>query len=249
MKREWNSMANSNAAFYVLTAEEFEDADDIDYESFFDSGKSDVDDILEALHVSPNSNWSALDIGCGLGRLTRRLDSHFGETIGIDVSKVMVERAAALTPSIQFLEASGTDLQLFPDGRFDIVFSFIVFQHLPHPRLALGYISEMARVLKPGGLGVFQIPTSFYPRLKRRYWRWLQKRAAHYREDVAPRSLVLDAGQPQRFGTKHDLRTEVVLFEGTMQTYYRMRKHDPNASPDVRRHADERRRELAKLLG
>jgi SAM-dependent methyltransferase len=39
----------------------------------------------------------------------------------------------------------------------DMVYSWLVLQHMPR-QLALGYISEFARVTKPGGVMVFQVP-------------------------------------------------------------------------------------------
>jgi ubiquinone/menaquinone biosynthesis C-methylase UbiE len=49
------------------------------------------------------------------------------------------------------------DLQLFEANTFDLVYSWLVLQHMPK-QLALGYIAEFARVTKPGGVMVFQIP-------------------------------------------------------------------------------------------
>jgi ubiquinone/menaquinone biosynthesis C-methylase UbiE len=51
----------------------------------------------------------------------------------------------------------GLFLQLFEANTFDLVHSWLVLQHMPKP-LALAYISEFARVAKPGGVIVFQIP-------------------------------------------------------------------------------------------
>ena len=49
------------------------------------------------------------------------------------------------------------DLSIFADGAFDFVFSFLVLQHMPPP-LAESYLREFVRVLKPGGIGYFQMP-------------------------------------------------------------------------------------------
>jgi SAM-dependent methyltransferase len=48
-------------------------------------------------------------------------------------------------------------LHRFATGSFDLVYSRIVLQHVP-PRLARGYITELYRVLAPGGALVFQLP-------------------------------------------------------------------------------------------
>jgi ubiquinone/menaquinone biosynthesis C-methylase UbiE len=49
------------------------------------------------------------------------------------------------------------NLQLFEANTFDLVYSWLVLQHMPK-QLALGYIAEFARLTKPGGVMVFQIP-------------------------------------------------------------------------------------------
>jgi len=46
----------------------------------------------------------------------------------------------------------------FPDNHFDVVFSSHVMEHIGQP---LGLLSEMARVLRPGGVHVTVVPTQF----------------------------------------------------------------------------------------
>jgi len=50
-----------------------------------------------------------------------------------------------------------SDLGLFQDSQFDFIYSNCVLQHM-EPSLALSYIREFVRVLKPGRSLVFQIP-------------------------------------------------------------------------------------------
>ena len=54
---------------------------------------------------------------------------------------------------------SRSDLGDFDDAQFDLVASDIVLQHLPDEPTVQGYIAEFVRVLAPGGLLVFQLPT------------------------------------------------------------------------------------------
>jgi SAM-dependent methyltransferase len=51
------------------------------------------------------------------------------------------------------------DLSAFGDGAFAFVQTAIVLQHM-RPQYALAYIREFLRVLRPGGLLFFQIPTA-----------------------------------------------------------------------------------------
>ena len=46
------------------------------------------------------------------------------------------------------------NMGIIPDGSVDFVYSFIVFQHFSHWAEAEFYISQIERVLKPGGCGI-----------------------------------------------------------------------------------------------
>ena len=51
-----------------------------------------------------------------------------------------------------------SDLRLFPDDHFDFIYSNIVLQHM-EPGYSRKYIQEFIRILVPGGLVVFQLPS------------------------------------------------------------------------------------------
>jgi len=90
-----------------------------------------------------------LELGCGGGTPeTRRLAQRFVLT-GVDISPRQVERARAAIPNAEFLCADFTELEL-PDGSFDAVVAFYVFNHVPRDLLAplLGSIHGW---LAPGG--------------------------------------------------------------------------------------------------
>lgn len=95
-----------------------------------------------------------LDVGCGLGDAALALKADLGSTgelVGLDVSAEMITaasaRASAARCAVRF--AVGNALELGePDGSFDVVRSERVLQWLADPERAL---SEMIRVLKPGG--------------------------------------------------------------------------------------------------
>ena len=76
-----------------------------------------------------------LELGCGAGTPeTRRFAERFAVT-GVDISPRQVERARAAIPRAEFLCADFTDLEL-PDGSFDAVAAFYVFNHVPRDLLA-----------------------------------------------------------------------------------------------------------------
>jgi SAM-dependent methyltransferase len=128
----------------------------------------------------------------------------------VDISERMVSQARALNadrPGCEFLVNPAGDLRLFPDQSFDLAYSTLVLQHLPDPAQALGYVDELVRVLRPGGLLVFRLPHSIHPRrqlqLRRRLYaalralgvgpRWLFDRGLHPLRMIAvPEPRVLE---------------------------------------------------------
>ena len=95
-----------------------------------------------------------MEIGCGLGRITRPFAENFLEVHGVDVSAEMIERARQRLrdcPNVTLHLISGMDLSSLPDKHFDLAFSYLVFQHIPSRTVIQNYIREAARVLKPGG--------------------------------------------------------------------------------------------------
>ncbi len=225
MKTDWDIMARQNPYYYIATRDEFSDPSAVDIEQFFKTGQEQVDGILAMLQVAPNSEWSVLEIGCGLGRLTRHLASQFGRVIGVDVSAEMVARAKHANPNLDIRVCSGVDLWEFADESFDFVFSYIVLQHLPRQKLILKYLEEIARVLKPGGCTIFQLPTSYYPRWKRLYWRAMrQKQQDTNRDRASFRGSCLTAGVIQRCANQLGLQSEIVLNEGSWYTFFKLTK-------------------------
>jgi len=129
---------------------------------FLRTGRREVDAVLELLArrgVAPKLG-TALDFGCGPGRLTAGLAAAgFGRAIGVDVSPSMLAKARELVDDdrCEFVHDAGTELASIPDASIDLVYSARVLQHLP-PALARGYIRHFLRVAAPGGVVVFQLP-------------------------------------------------------------------------------------------
>lgn len=96
-----------------------------------------------------------LDVGCGPGTITIDLASRVapGPVIGIDMSEEVVAeaaRAAADAGCVNVSFARGDAYVIDAgDGAFDVVHAHQVLQHLGDPIAAL---TEMRRVLRPGGL-------------------------------------------------------------------------------------------------
>lgn len=96
----------------------------------------------------------ALDLGCGIGRVTVALTDFFGEAYGCDFSVKAIEKARERwsdTPKVFFEVNDGVSLKIYPDEFFDFVYSVIVFIHIPEFSILASYAKEIGRVLKPGG--------------------------------------------------------------------------------------------------
>jgi SAM-dependent methyltransferase len=59
---------------------------------------------------------------------------------------------------VQYLLNQRDDLANLEAAGFDLIFSSITLQHV-QPELASNYMREFVRLLRPGGLLVFQLPT------------------------------------------------------------------------------------------
>jgi glycosyltransferase involved in cell wall biosynthesis/ubiquinone/menaquinone biosynthesis C-methylase UbiE len=129
---------------------------------FFATGRHDIQAALQritALGISLSFE-KALDFGCGPGRLTQALAECFQEAHGVDIAASMIAKARELNAfggRCMYHLNDRPDLRLFEANTFDLVYSWLVLQHMPK-QLALGYIAEFARVTKPGGIMIFQIP-------------------------------------------------------------------------------------------
>lgn len=104
---------------------------------------------------------TALDFGCGVGRLSQPLAKHFARVVGIDISPTMIAAATELNQHLDRVEYrvnDQPDLAFLPDDSVSLVYSHITLQHM-NPSLAVEYLREFFRVVKPGGGVIFQIPS------------------------------------------------------------------------------------------
>ena len=97
-----------------------------------------------------------LDVGCGTGALAMEAQSRVGAAgriSGVDPGPQQIARARSKAPRrnlpIDF-QVGVIEQLAFPDQTFDVVLSTLVMHHLPDDLKRQG-LSEMARVLKPGG--------------------------------------------------------------------------------------------------
>ncbi|HTS64909.1 MAG TPA: class I SAM-dependent methyltransferase [Candidatus Acidoferrales bacterium] len=149
MRADWNQRASEDAYYYVAFGRRQQDD-----EEFFSTAAEIVKGLEHDLRRVAGRE-SALEIGCGPGRLLRPLSRHFAEIHGVDVSDEMIRLAEERLrdiPNAKAHHSSGSDLALFPEEKFDFVYSYAVFQHIPSRDVVFNYLREARRVLKTGGL-------------------------------------------------------------------------------------------------
>jgi len=161
-----------------------------------------ITDALEErliLHlVGPPSGLRILDVGCGDAALAVALAKQDAIVTGVDSDPRMLAAGRARA------EAGGVAVQLrqgdvralpFPDGSFDLVLAVTVLCFVDDAARA---VSEMARVLSPGGrLLIGELGRWSLWAAKRRVSGWLGSRAwraATFRSTPALKALVTEAG-------------------------------------------------------
>jgi SAM-dependent methyltransferase len=91
-----------------------------------------------------------LDVGCGTGALAERLAARGYEVTGLDPSPGMLDRLRARTPGIKAVQGSATQMP-FGDGEFDLSLSVATMHHIADAAAVRSALTEMVRVVRPGG--------------------------------------------------------------------------------------------------
>ena len=104
-------------------------------------------------HLGPVTGLTAVDLASGPGYGAAEMASRGADVIGTDFANAMVEVAAALNPDLTFQQEDAENLS-FNDSSFDLALCTFGMLHFAHPEQAL---SEVFRVLKPGGKFTFSV--------------------------------------------------------------------------------------------
>lgn len=165
LRGNWDGLGRTDPLWAILFSPERHGGGWEGHEDeFFESGRQAVAAVvtsLQARGLLPSRVSRALDFGCGAGRLTQGLASYADHVDGVDVAESMIELAHkhnAHPDRVRYRLNEAADLALFETDTFDLILSIIVLQHIPND-LKKEYLAEFLRLLRPGGVAAFTVPS------------------------------------------------------------------------------------------
>ena len=193
VERTWRALGEDDPYWSVLTQPEFHiDAFEANAEAFRDSGRFEVERLrafADRAGVALSGYAACLELGCGVGRITRWLAQAFPSVVAADISRSHLriledelDDARISTVALTSIDA----IDALP--AFDVFFSIIALQHNPPPVIAAILKRILAR-LRSEGLGYFQLPT---------YEHGYRFSARDYLEHVSPEDGMEMHVLPQR---------------------------------------------------
>jgi SAM-dependent methyltransferase len=105
--------------------------------------------------VSPGSR--VLEIGTGTGSLLHELVARGVRAEGVELRQELIDEAHRFFGALPIQRVAGTALP-FADATFEVVISFDVFEHIPDSD---AHLTEVRRVLRPGGWYLIQTPNKW----------------------------------------------------------------------------------------
>lgn len=161
---EWEKWAKQDPYFGVITDEKFRSRNLTQQAKteFLESGKNDVNHVLAICKRYFDNGFSpkrVLDFGCGVGRLVIPFAEIAEHVVGLDVSESMLEEARKncsehFVKNVSLLKSDDGLSSL--NGFFDLIHSYIVFQHIPVER-GKNIFANLLNHLEEGGIGAIQV--------------------------------------------------------------------------------------------
>ena len=172
----WERFAETDPYLYVCT-----DIKPADPQVFWQSGGQVVSgEILPLVRSHSLRSFLGLELGSGIGRLVFPLARHFRKVVGVDIATGMVDRAKSIArnngvDNVSFILISGPEDFLQKAGDFvgscDLIYSLLVFQHIPELSVIEDYLHVIRVLLHQRGVAYLQFdtrPQSVSYRLKTR---------------------------------------------------------------------------------
>jgi SAM-dependent methyltransferase len=221
MGRFWDKRAEEDAFWFVDSRLSYGAPD---LQRFWADGEVDLDRLLRALGESVDPGDEVVEIGCGVGRLSRVLAARAASVRALDVSPRMLELARehnAALKNVEWILGDGSSLAGIDSESADACVSHVVFQHIPDPSVTMSYIREIGRALKPGGWAAFQISND--PRVHQTPgWRYRARQALLVARGRAPhgqvnrnwRGSMLEISQLRQAASDGSMNVERIVGEG-----------------------------------
>lgn len=150
-------------------------------EKFDRSGEEDVGRTIDDIRrwIAPDFHpREAVDLGCGMGRLTVPLSRVCDHITGVDISEVMLDEARRNAASHGVRNATFVSTPAYfadqsDEKRPDFIHSYIVLQHIP-PRAGMWIIESLVKRLLPDGVGALHVTFARRAARIRRVSHWLR---------------------------------------------------------------------------
>ena len=161
---DWRRIAEDEPFWGVLSQEEYRqgamNAEKL--EQFMASGEHYIANLFALIRKHLRKDFSparGLDVGCGVGRLLIPLAKRVREAVGVDIAPAMLDlclkhAAEAGVDNVTVYPSDDTLSQI--RGKFDLVNSYIVLQHIP-PQRGYRLIQAMLDAVAVGAIGSIQV--------------------------------------------------------------------------------------------
>jgi SAM-dependent methyltransferase len=146
--RLWNPPADADAMSLILNTS--------DPDTFETTGRADAERLASFLPAAA----TAMDVGCGIGRVARYLAPQCASLWAVDASPRMLELAAvrlAGVPNVRYARCIDTAIPDVPTASVDLVYALLVLQHLEREDAFL-LLEELRRIVRPTGTVVVTFP-------------------------------------------------------------------------------------------
>src|SRR5262249_17960982 len=96
VRHQWTTLGERDPLWAILSENDKKDGG-WDQDAFFKTGIDEIAEVLRAAEsLAPLRRGSAVDFGCGVGRLSQALSMHFERVIGVDIAESMIRKANEL---------------------------------------------------------------------------------------------------------------------------------------------------------
>jgi SAM-dependent methyltransferase len=156
----WEAFAREDAELYIA-GRSVPAGDGEAVDRFFASGRDTAVWMLDRVADELPGRDLALEIGCGIGRLLIPMAQRFSRVVGVDVAPTMLEKLRANCDrfGIGNAETMLVDEPWDRRGEADLVYSWLVMQHIADSGLIESTVRRLAGVLKTGGVALLQFDT------------------------------------------------------------------------------------------